>query len=264
MEPEAIPDDGVEISVVVPVYNSAKTLGDLYRRLVAVLDSLPGAWELVLVNDGSADRSWERLQELSRADPRVVSINLSGNFGQHNALMCGLRSSSGRYVVTMDDDLQHPPEEIPKLVKQVEETGAQAVLGSYGAKRHSPVRNAGSWLAKQAFFYAAGIPRSLRMTSFRLIRRSVVDRIGEHQSVRPRIGLILFSITKDIEAVETEHHARAEGRSGYSLARLVGDFADNILYDSPQVLRRVLYAGALAAVGTGLAIRLVVPLSPTS
>ncbi len=233
----------VDISIVIPVYKSAKTLDELYRRLSGVLDSMTHSWEMVLVNDGSPDESWERLKELSRRDPRVISINLIRNFGQHNALMCGLSKSQGTYVVTMDDDLQHPPEEIPKLVKGLEEKGADAVLGRWDSKKHSALRNTGSFLAKQVFFYLLGISRALNMTSFRIIRKEIVEQIVTYRSARPRVGLILFSVTKNVAGVRTAHHARIEGRSGYSLPKLVGDFVDNILNYSPRLFRRFGYAG---------------------
>ena len=246
MAGEGIPDKVVDISIVISVYKSAKTLDQLYQRLSDVLDSMTHSWELVLVNDGSPDESWERLQEFSRSDQRVVSINLVRNFGQHNALMCGLSRSKGRYVVTMDDDLQHPPEEIPKLVLTLEERGADAVLGSYDSNRQSLFRKAGSRLAKQVYCYLLGIPKALSPTSFRIIRKEIVEQIVKHDSARPRVGLILFSITRNVVNIRTAHHARIEGRSGYSLSTLVGDFMDNILNYSPRLLRRLGYAGLIA------------------
>ena len=204
------------------------------------------SWKIVLVNDGSPDESWETLKELSRSDQRVVSINLVRNFGQHNALMCGLSRSKGSYVVTMDDDLQHPPEEIPKLVKELEETGADAVLGRYDSNKSSLFRRAGSFLAKQVFFLLLGIPRALNMTPFRIIRKEIVEQMVKYGSARPRVGLILFCVTGNIVGVRTTHHARVEGRSGYSLPKLVGDFMDNILNYSPRLLRRFGYAGLMS------------------
>ena len=257
MAGERGPDAVVDLSIVVPVYESAKTLDSLYRRLSAVLESMTDSWEIVLVNDGSPDESWEKLKALSRRDQRVVSINLIKNFGQHNALMCGLSRTKGRYVVTMDDDLQHPPEEIPKLMQALEARGADAVLGSYDNTRQSRFRRAGSFLAKQVYFYLLGIPRVLDMTSFRIIRKDIVEQIVNFSSARPRVGLILFSITRNVVGVRTEHHARVEGRSAYTLRRLVGDFTDNILNYSPRLLRRIGYAGLMSVlVATALVTRL--------
>src|SRR6266508_4617245 len=104
------------ISVVVPVYNSEASLTPLVDRLYEVLPQLAGAWEIILVNDGSRDRSWEVVRELAASRERVLGMNMIRNFGQHNALLAGIRAARYRITVTMDDDLQHPPEEIPKLL----------------------------------------------------------------------------------------------------------------------------------------------------
>lgn len=240
--------DSIEISTVIPVYRSAETLGELYRRLSTVLDTLTDSWEIILVNDGSPDHSWDALKELSSNDNRVISINLMRNFGQHNAVMCGLSHCRGKLVVTMDDDLQHPPEEIPRLKKAMDEATADVVVASYYTdKKHSLFRNTGTFLAKQMFFYTLGIPKHLDMTSFRIIRQEIVTEVARFNSSRPRVGLILFSITRNIVNVTTEHHPRKHGRSGYSLPRLISTFLDNILNYSSLPLRLSSYAGLLTA-----------------
>ena len=104
-----------DVSVVVPVYNSEQSLPELYRRLGATFENLSLTWELILVNDCSKDSSWHVAESLTRAHHNVVAVNLMNNFGQHNAIMCGFHFTSGMYIITMDDDLQHPPEEISKL-----------------------------------------------------------------------------------------------------------------------------------------------------
>ncbi len=235
----------VDVSVVISVYRSEQTLDELHRRLSKVLDSLSTAWEIVLVDDASPDGSWSRLEALSALDPRVVSIRLASNVGQHSAQLCGLSRCRGRRVVLMDDDLQHPPEEIPVLLEALEETGADAVVASYDSYKNSRLRRCGSWLAKQVNWTILGIPRSLDLTSFRVLRRATVDGIVQYRGARPRIGLILFSVTSNVRGVRTEHHARAEGRSGYSLPRLVGDFSDNILNYAPRLPLRLITAGSL-------------------
>lgn len=244
----AMPDTPIEISTVIPVYRSAKTLDELYTRLSTVLDTLTDSWEALLVNDGSPDESWEKLIELSRNDKRVVSINLMRNLGQHNAVMCGLSYSRGNYVITLDDDLQHPPEEIPKLLEEMYRGTADVVVGTYGPKRHNFFRNLGTLLTKQLNFYTLGIPKTLDMTTFRVIRRPIVDEVIKFNSRTPRVGLIMFSITRNIVNVRTEHHTRKDARSGYSVRRLVGDFFDNIFNYSSLPLRCASYLGFTTAV----------------
>src|SRR5579863_4400223 len=134
-----------DISVVVPVYRSASTLRDLAARIEAALSATGMTWEVVFVNDGSPDNSWEILHDLQSTNPdHVVAVELMRNFGQHNALMCGFRHSRGRYIVTMDDDLQNPPEEIPKLINEITATGLDVVYGRYEEKQHETWRNLGS------------------------------------------------------------------------------------------------------------------------
>jgi dolichol-phosphate mannosyltransferase/undecaprenyl-phosphate 4-deoxy-4-formamido-L-arabinose transferase len=236
-------DSRFEISVVIPVYRSAESLGELYSRLSAALDALTNSWEIVFVNDCSPDASWEKLKALSANDSRVVAVNLMRNFGQQNALMCGFSYSRGDYVVTMDDDLQHPPEEIAKLHAEIVKGEADVVVGSYRNKQHNAFRKFGTLLAKRLANYTLGIPTDFDLTSFRIVRRQIVQEAVKFNTGRPRVGLILFSITTNIVNVETEHHARMHGRSGYTLPRLLGDFVDSILNYSSLPLRLASYLG---------------------
>ena len=159
-------------SIVVPVYNSEKTLDELYERTKRVIEEeLGGEYELVLVDDSSKDGSFEVMTRLSSADSRVKSFQLAKNFGQHNALMCGFANATGDYIVTIDDDLQHPPEEIPKLVKVMEDDpGIDVVIGEYDEKKHGPIRNFGSRVINRIAMDATDKTANLSMTSFRLMK----------------------------------------------------------------------------------------------
>src|SRR5262249_43646512 len=137
------------VSVVVPVYNSSGTLRELIRRLEEVLRSVAEAYEVILVNDGSADASWNVVTELTLSYPWVLGINLMRNYGQHNALLCGIRSAAYEVVVTLDDDLQHPPEEIPKLLAKLDE-GYDVAYGKPKKEQHSTWRWAASRITKIA------------------------------------------------------------------------------------------------------------------
>jgi len=137
-------DNNVIISVIVPVYNSEQTLRELRKRLKKVLASLvEDRYELVFVNDGSIDSSWTILKDIATNDERIIAINLTRNFGQHNALMCGFSHVRGSYIITIDDDLQNPPEEIPKLFQEIQK-GHDVVYGIFETKKHSKFRNFGS------------------------------------------------------------------------------------------------------------------------
>jgi glycosyltransferase involved in cell wall biosynthesis len=133
--------DAVEISVVIPVYNSAAILPALHARLRAVLAGIGHSFEVLYVDDGSQDGSWDALRQLRDRDrTHVVAIQLMRNYGQHNALMCGFRTARGEYILTMDDDLQHPPEEVPKLLAAILDADLDLVYGAYDEKQHSVLK----------------------------------------------------------------------------------------------------------------------------
>lgn len=211
---------GTDISIVIPVYRSSRLLQQLVQRLMAALNEQDAQYEILFVDDGSPDDSWKVLAALHASDPHHISvIRLMRNFGQHNALMCGLRHAQGRYVVTMDDDLQHPPEEIPKLLKAIEETQADLVYGVPKRKEHQAWRNLGSRLVTA--FYRLVFRTRVQPSAFRIIRRELVDAILSYNLNYTYIDGLLAWNTQRIEQVEVEHCPRKTGRSGYSLSKLV-------------------------------------------
>jgi undecaprenyl-phosphate 4-deoxy-4-formamido-L-arabinose transferase len=210
----------IDLSVVIPIYRSGKTLGALVQRLVPVLQQTALGWELILVNDGSADDSWKVIQELQRASPgRVIAVDLMRNFGQHNAIMCGFRRSRGKFVVTMDDDLQNPPEEIPKLIEAITKSGHDLVYGTYSGKQHERWRNLGSSLVNS--FYRLVFQSRCTVTAFRIIRRELVESILSYNLNFTYIDGLLAWNTQRIGEVLVEHQPRTRGRSGYSIAKLL-------------------------------------------
>jgi undecaprenyl-phosphate 4-deoxy-4-formamido-L-arabinose transferase len=210
----------MDLSVVIPVYRSAQTLEELVRRLRAVLDGAALDYELVFVEDGSPDDSWRVLESLRQRHPeRIVAVQLMRNYGQHNALMCGFRRSRGGLIVTMDDDLQNPPEEIPKLIEAIKRGDYDLVYGSYGGKKHSPWRNLSSGVVNA--FYRRVFRSSITVTSFRIIRRPLLESIFPYHLNFTFIDGLLAWNTQRIGEVPVEHRPRAAGRSGYSLGKLV-------------------------------------------
>ncbi|MBA4188971.1 MAG: glycosyltransferase [Planctomycetaceae bacterium] len=209
----------VEISVVVPVYRSAATLPDLLARLKAVLGKMGVTHEIILVEDGSPDNAWDVISELHRQDPDgFIAIRLMRNYGQHNALMCGFRRSTGRYVVTLDDDLQNPPEEIPTLYRAMLDGNFDLIYGSPHDKQHASWRNAGSRLIN--LFFRTVFRSPVNVTSYRIIRRELVlSTFGYDLNFTFVDGLLAWN-TQKIGSVGVEHHTRGVGRSGYSLTKL--------------------------------------------
>ncbi len=210
----------VEVSVVIPVYRSAATLPELAPRLMAVLDQVAESYEIVFVDDCSPDDSWSVVQSLQRQFPdRVSAVQLMRNFGQHNALMSGFRHATGQFIVTMDDDLQHPPEEIPKLLQALKSSELDLVYGAYEEKRHALGRNLGSALVR--WFYSRVFGNKVRVSSFRAMRRQLIENIRSYNLNFTYLDGLLAWHTKRIGETLVRHEPRHEGRSGYSFGKLL-------------------------------------------
>lgn len=180
-------------SVVVPVYNSEHTLQELYTRLEKVFrEVIKEEFELILVDDGSKDRSFEVMQELRAKDNRVRIIQMARNFGQHPALLCGFAHVKGDFVVTMDDDLQHQPEELPKMINVMRERDdVDAIIASYEGRQHGFIRKLGTKFSVWATSKMLGKDPDLQITSYRLIRRFLVDAMVKTNTYLPQIGNLL-------------------------------------------------------------------------
>ena len=242
-------DNDIELSVVVPVYRSAGTLVQLADRLRAMMARLGCRGEMIFVDDGSPDDSWQVLCHLQKADPEgVTAIQLMRNFGQHNALMCGFRHARGRLVVTLDDDLQHPPEEIAKLLAALAEQELDLVYGCPLGKKHSVWRNVGSTVVTS--FYRLAFRSTITITSFRAMRRQLVESILSYSKSFTFIDGLLAWNTQRIGQVAVEHHPRANGRSGYSLAKLLL-LAFNLFTNFSLLPLQVVSGCGLFAAGSG-------------
>jgi glycosyltransferase involved in cell wall biosynthesis len=210
----------VDLSIVVPIYNSEATIGTLLSRLHEVLQKLESTFEIILIDDGSRDLSWDRMVALQRVySETVVVVQLMKNCGQHNAIMCGFNLTRGSYVVTLDDDLQHPPEEIPKLVQAMESNGSDLIYGSYAEKQHSEGRNLGSFVINR--FYRIVFRNSVPITSFRIITKRLVKSVCVYDLNFTYIDGLLAWNTDRIGSVVVRHAQREEGTSGYSLSKLL-------------------------------------------
>lgn len=239
----------VDISVVVPCYRSGSWLPDLVDRLTAAMEGIGRRYEIVLVNDASPDVvTWPAIEKLATSRPAVVGIDLMGNVGQFRALLCGLEAARGSIVVTMDDDLQHAPEEVKNLVAGLEsDPTLDAVVGSYRTKRHSWHRNLGTRLMAAIYKRSYGKPKDLKMGSFRAMRRPLVDAVLAHRTVRPVFGALILQSTTRIANIDVEHHPRAEGSSGWRLSRLAASTLDTVVHATTAPLRFVSLAGIVVA-----------------
>jgi glycosyltransferase involved in cell wall biosynthesis len=207
------------ISVVVPVYNSAATLRPLVERLVAALELLGRPHEIILVNDGSRDESWQQIETLA-ACPAVRGVDLMRNYGQHNALLCGVREARYGVTVTLDDDLQNPPEEITRLLIKLGE-GYDVVYGAPVARGHSVFRNAVSQLNWLMLRHVLGVPGATRASSFRAFRTRLREAFSDYSSPTVSLDVLLSWGSDRFTSVEVEHHRRAVGQSNYTPRKLV-------------------------------------------
>lgn len=211
------------VSVVVPVYNSESSIGELCNRLITVLASISHKYEIVMVDDGSKDNSFSEMSKVHDNYKAVKVIGLDGNFGQQNAIMCGLRHTTGDYVITIDDDLQHPPEEIPRLLEKLD-IGFDVVYGIPAAKKHSQVRNLGTAVTDLFFRILCSKPKAVRVGSFRGLKRQVVDKISSERISFVYITAITLKHSKNIGNVTVEHASRKYGSSNYSFCKLINLF----------------------------------------
>ena len=208
------------ISVVTPVYNGEASIAELCRRLSEVLPKIATEYEIILVNDGSRDRSWEIISELSSRFATVRGLNLMRNYGQHNALLCGIRAAKYEVIVTMDDDLQHPPEEIALLLARLDE-GFDVVYGTPKAEQNGFLRGVASRITRMALSTAVGSDVGKNVSAFRVFRTRLREAFAEYHSPFVSIDVLLSWTTSRFGAVAVDFRPRHAGPSNYTLAKLV-------------------------------------------
>ena len=211
---------GPSISVVIPVYNASATLSPLIDRLRIVLDRLATPYEIVLVNDGSRDGSWATIESLALRYSEIVGIDLMRNYGQHNALLCGIRRSRNDVIITLDDDLQQPPEEIPRLLAKLHE-GYDVVYGTPKQEQHGFWRNLSSRVTKAALGAATSASVAPMVSAFRAFRASVKPAFADYRSPLLSIDVLLTWATTSFASVTVQRVARRSGVSNYRLRSLV-------------------------------------------
>lgn len=208
------------LSIVVPVYNGAATLRDLCARVDAAMRAAGVRYEMVLVNDGSPDTSWREIVRLSEQWPEVRGIDLMRNFGQHNALLCGIRAARGTTIATIDDDLQNPPEEIPRLLAHLE-TGFDVVYGTPEREQHGFLRDMASRVTKIALQNAMGAETARNVSTFRVFRARLRDAFASYQSPFVSIDVLLTWGTSKFSALRVRHEPRRVGASNYTVRKLI-------------------------------------------
>jgi len=213
-------DTSLSCSVVIPVFNGSDTIIELVERLTNTLSDISSNYEIILVNDGSPDNSWQVIQNLALKDPaHIIGINLKRNFGQHNALLCGVRAANNEVVITMDDDLQHPPEEITKLLDHLQ-TGYDVVYGLPSKMPHSAWRNFFSWFTKRTLARVMGVKTIRDISSFRAFYTSIRDAFINFQSPSVILDVLLSWGTNRFGTVKVNEEPRQQGHSNYNFLSL--------------------------------------------
>ncbi|MDD5389273.1 MAG: glycosyltransferase family 2 protein [Gallionellaceae bacterium] len=208
------------LSIVIPVYRAEATLRELHRRIEAALALEGLEFEIVFVEDCGGDRSWEVVQELAKQDGRVKGLRMSRNYGQHSALLCGIRAASHEVIVTLDDDLQNPPEEIPKLLAKLAE-GYDMVYGTRERERHGFLRDTASRITKWALQSAMGADTARNVSPMRAFPTELRQAFADYRSPTVNLDVLLTWGTTRFGAVPVRHEARRIGESGYNLSKLI-------------------------------------------
>lgn len=242
------------LSIVIPVYNGARSIERLVNELAAL--EVDGGVEVVLVNDGSADDSWEVIQRICASAPMtMIAIDLARNFGEHNAVMAGYAAANGAYIINIDDDFQNPPSEVVKLFEYARANQQfDVVYTRYERKIHSWFRNLGSRFNDAVARFMIDKPKGLYLSSFRCINRFLRDRVLTYAGPYPYIDGLILENTRRIGRLTVLHAARAEGASNYTFRKLVRHWLMMFVNFSVMPLRISSFIGAVfSVVGFGMA-----------
>lgn len=235
------------ISVVIPVYRAENCLEELYRRLVAALQTVSPDFEIILVEDCGNDDSWGVIERLAALDGRVRGIQFSRNFGQHYGITAGLDHCNGDWVVVMDCDLQDRPEEIPRLYAKAQE-GYDVVLARRGERQDPPLKRFTSWLFYRVFSYLADIEYDGQTGNFRIMSRKVAENLRTMREQLRFFGGLVQWLGFPTASIEVEHAERFEGQSTYTYAKLWKLASETIIAYSDKPLRMAVRFGFLMAI----------------
>jgi len=250
-------ENEVIYSICIPVYNSEYTVRELYERIAVVFKDITDCYEIIMVDDCSTDGSWEVLKQINAEDGRIKIIQLRQNAGQHNALMCAFNYIRGQYVITIDDDLQNPPEEIPKLINKIADEDCDVVFADFIGKKHHFLRNMGSklvqWIAGKIFNKPSGLVTS----NFRITKSDIIREVVSYKLANPYISGLILRETNNCVNVKTLHEERKVGKSNYTFGKLLKLVFSLLFNFSDFPLRIAIYLGILFS-GLGFLISLVV------
>ncbi|MBR0032662.1 MAG: glycosyltransferase family 2 protein [Treponema sp.] len=234
----------MEISIVIPVYNSCECVHELSRQIKDALSGI--SYEQIMVNDCSKDSSWDEIKKESRTNPNILGINLRKNGGQDSAILAGLNHACGRWVVIMDDDLQHSPYDIPRLYEEAKK-GFDVVYANFESKKQKLWKNIGSWFNGKISEFAIQKPRNIYLSPFKILNKGVVDEMVKFNNLFPYIDGLIFQVTRNIVQIDVEHHKRELGKSNYNLVKSIKVFMRMLFGFSTMPLNLASYTGIVSA-----------------
>ena len=229
-------------TVVIPVYNSEKSVSSVIQRAAAVFEEQGLEYEIIAVDDGSLDGSLHKLVDCAKANRKVKVVSLLKNYGQQSAILCGLSYAKGDYVINLDDDLQNPPEELVKLIDKAVE-GYDLVCGVYTHKKAPIYRQLGSRLINKINESIFNKPKDFRLTNYRVMERGLASRVCEYKTAFPYINGLSMLLSGQRANVEVRHEARAEGKSTYTIGKILSLVAAILLNYSSVPLQIMTYFG---------------------
>jgi len=234
-------------SIIIPVYNTVDSLADIANRVEKIFSEiLKEPYEIIFVDDASDNpNTWKKLEEISMKNEHVKIIQLMRNFGQHGATLCGIRESKGSFIITMDDDLQHLPENIINLI---EKKHHDIVIAQFSNKKHNFLKKFASKIKGWFDHWIIGKPKNIQLSSFRLFNRNVANGILSIRTPYPFIPALMFYVSKDVVGLEVTHDPRKEGKSGYNPARMIRLFSNLIITNSSLLLKAIGYMGIFLSI----------------
>ncbi len=244
-----VPKHSVDVSVVIPVYGSASILAELIAQLEASLEASHGKgnFEVVLVHDFGVDNSWQVIESLAVNKPWLRGIDLRKNVGQHNAIMAGLGVAQGRYIVTMDDDLQHDPADVPRIVASLEE-GHDLCYVQFEERHHPLWKRLGSTFNDAVAYRLLKKPKGLYLSPFKGMQRDISNEVLRYEGPFVYLDGLLLQSTANITAIQARHYSRQDGKSGYSLYKSISLWLRMVTSFSVAPLRFVSITGIIASI----------------
>jgi glycosyltransferase involved in cell wall biosynthesis len=234
--------DNIRYSIVIPVFNSQDSLFELTERINGVFKkTIKESYEVIFVDDGSQNiNTWSTVKQIVNGNSNVNAIRLMRNFGRSSAVLCGFSNVKGDYIIVMDDDLQHFPEDIPNLISK---NAHDIVIASFKNKKHSFFKRITSRIKGWFDYKLIGKPKHIKNSAFLLIKREVINAITELNISNPFISALLFFVSKDIVNVSCNHGSRLYGKTGYTLKKLFTQFSNLLINNSSILLKTVAYIG---------------------